>query len=348
MNMKLIAARFPSPVSTLVPLFAGMLALSAVGGCRPSTSNSSEHGPESIWPRTTFEGDGPIRAVCTTGQVADAVRAIGGSRIEATAMMGPGVDPHLYKSVPSDIERLEAADIVFYNGLHLEGRLADVLHRLAERRPAFAFTAQLEAEKSPLLKKPTPTSEYYDPHVWHDVKLWSQCVNYIVEVLSKFDPPHAPEYRERGEAYLAELVETDTYAREQIETISPEQRVLVTAHDAFAYFSSAYGLEPVGLKGVSTEDEVDIGRVDDVIDIVVKRKIPAVFVESSVAPRMIESLIEPCRKQGHEVRIGGELYSDALGGSGSDADTYVGMIRANVDTIVAGLKGSSSPSTTDR
>jgi manganese/zinc/iron transport system substrate-binding protein len=316
------------------------LALYAVIGCRPAASTRDAHQSTSLWPRTTYAGTHPIRAVCTTGQVADAVRAIGGPRVEATAMMGPGVDPHLYTSVPSDIERLEAADIVFYNGLHLEGRLADVLHRLAERRPAFAFTAQLEAESSPRLKKPTPNSEYYDPHVWHDVKLWSECVKYVVEVLSKFDPPHAAEYRQRGDAYLAQLAATDAYARAQIESIPPGQRVLVTAHDAFEYFSSTYGLEPVGLKGVSTEDEIDIGRVDEVIELVVKRKVPAVFVESSVAPRMVEALIEPCKNQGHDVRIGGELYSDALGAEGSGAETYVGMIRANVDTIVAGLKGS--------
>ena len=285
-----------------------------------------------------------MRAVCTTGQVADAVRVIGGPRFEVSAMMGPGVDPHLYTSVPSDIEQLESADIVFYNGLHLEGRLADVLHRLAERRPAFAFTAKLEAEDSPLLKKPTPTSEYYDPHVWHDVKLWSECIRYVTEVLARFDPSHATEYQERGEKYLAELADVDAYARSQIDSIPPKQRVLVTAHDAFEYFSSAYGLEPVGLKGISTEDEIDIGRVDEVIEIVVDRKIPVVFVESSVAPRMVEALIAPCKQQGHEVRIGGELYSDALGGVGSGAETYVGMIRANVDTIVAGLKATTSGS----
>jgi manganese/zinc/iron transport system substrate-binding protein len=319
--------------------------LIAETGCRPSTPSADEHHSESIWPRTKFEGESPIRVVCTTGQVADAVRAIGGPQVDVTAMMGPGVDPHLYKSVPSDIERLESADIVFYNGLHLEGRLADVLHRLAERRPVFAFTAQLEADHSPQLKKPTSDSEYYDPHVWHDVKLWSECVKYVVEVLAKFDPAHAAEYRERGEKYFAELAETDAYARAQIESIPPAQRVLVTAHDAFEYFSSAYGLEPVGLKGVSTEDEVDIGRVDEVIGIVVERKVPAVFVESSVAPRMVEALIEPCKKQGHEVRIGGELFSDALGEEGSGAETYVGMIRANVDTIVAGLKGPNSGGT---
>lgn len=341
MNLAPSVARLPIHLSPVAILLVALSALAALSGCRPSTPGATELDAEPIWPRTTFAGTYPIRAVCTTGQVADAVRAIGGPQFDVTAMMGPGVDPHLYTSVPSDIERLESADIVFYSGLHLEGRLADVLHRLAERRPAFAFTGQLEADNSPLLKKPTPTSEYYDPHVWHDVKLWSECVRYIIDVICKFDPPHAAEYRERGEAYLAELAETDAYAREKIASIPPAQRVLVTAHDAFEYFSSAYGLEPVGLKGVSTEDEVDIGRVDEVIELVVKQKIPAVFVESSVAPRMVEALIEPCKAQGHDVRIGGELYSDALGGPGSGAESYVGMIRANVDTIVAGLQGGS-------
>lgn len=317
----------------------GLILVTLLAGCRNSNSHSDSHEGPGIWPRATYRGDSPIQAVCTTGQVADAIRAVGGPRVEVFAMMGPGVDPHLYTSVPSDIERLEAADIIFYNGLHLEGRLADVLHRLADRRPAFALTAKLESEDSPQLKKPTPTSEYYDPHVWHDVQLWSECVQYAIEVLCRFDPSHANEYRERGDQYLAELTATDAYAREQIGSIPKEQRVLVTAHDAFEYFSSAYGLDSVGLKGVSTEDEVDLGHMQEVVDLLVTRKIPAVFVETSVSPKMIETVIESCRKRGHEVHIGGELYSDALGGPDSGADTYVGMIRSNVNTIVDGLNG---------
>lgn len=330
---------YPNKSSFSPAAVVGLFLLAVAAGCRPAASGSVSHEAHSLWPKTTFNGEYPIKAVCTTGQVADAIRAIGGPQFEVSAMMGPGVDPHGYTSKPSDIERLESADIVFHNGLHLEGRLSDVLHRLAERRPTFAFTAQLEADKSPLLKKPTPTSEYYDPHVWHDAKLWSECVKYVTEVICKFDPTHEVEYRARSNAYLAGLAETDTYARQQIATIPKEKRILVTAHDAFEYFSSAYGLEPIGLKGISTEDEIDIGRIDEVVEIVIEKKLPAVFVESSVAPRIVESLIQPCKKQGHEVRIGGELYSDALGSPGSGAETYVGMIRANVDTIVAGLKG---------
>ncbi len=286
----------------------------------------------------TFVGEYPIQVVCTTGPVTDMLRSLGGELLEVTGLMGPGVDPHLYRAVPADVERLAAADMIFYNGLHLEGRMADLFEQLSERKPTFAVTHALADAKDPRLRKPPEFEGYYDPHVWHDPKLWSECVTYVAGVLAKFDPSHRDDYARNRDAYLEKLQEADAYCRQQLETIPERRRVLVSAHDAFNYFCNAYGLEPMPLKGVSTEDEVTIGRMDDVVELLVERKIKAVFVESAAAPQIVRALIEPCRREGHEVHIGGELYADAMGPAESGADNYLGMIKANVDTVVSALK----------
>ncbi len=285
-----------------------------------------------------------IDVVCTTGPVADILRNIGGARLNVIGLMGPGVDPHLYRAVAADVERLNDADIIFYNGMHLEGRMADMFERLAERKPTFAVTQSLVDANNPKLRKPPEFEGYYDPHVWHDPKLWAECVKYVAKVLGENDPSHREVYVKNSETYLKQLEEADAYCREQLATIPPEQRALVSVHDAFNYFCAAYGLVSMPLKGVSTEDEVTIARMDEVVQFLVEKKIKAVFVESAAAPQVVEALIEPCRKAGHEVKIGpkeGEefvLYADALGPAGSGADNYLGMIKANVDTIVSALK----------
>jgi manganese/zinc/iron transport system substrate-binding protein len=281
---------------------------------------------------------GALQVVCTTGPVSDMLRNVGGEHVKVIGLMGPGVDPHLYRAVPSDFERLSEADIIFYNGLHLEGRMADLFERLSKRKATFAVTQSLVDAKHPKLRKPPEFEGYYDPHVWHDPQLWAECVKFVAKVLSDKDPAHRDEYARNRDAYLEQLKEADNYCREQLSTIPKEQRALVTAHDAFNYFCSAYGLTGMPLKGVSTEDNVTIGRMDEVVAFLVDRKVKAVFVESAVAPQIVKALIEPCRRAGHEVRIGGELYADALGPAGSGADNYLGMIKANVDTIVSALK----------
>jgi manganese/zinc/iron transport system substrate-binding protein len=286
----------------------------------------------------TFSGNYPIRVVATTGPVTDLLKYVGGKHLAVTGLMGPGVDPHLYKAVPADIERLSAADMIFYNGLHLEGRMADLFEKLAGQKPTFAVTHALVAAKDKRLRKPPEFEGYYDPHVWHDPRLWAECVKYVVQVLGEFDPVHQKDYQSNGAAYLAQIAEADKYCREQLAAIPAEQRALVTAHDAFGYFCLAYDLTPMPLKGISTDEEVSIGRMDEVIAFLVGRKIKAVFVETAVAPRIVQALIEPCSEAGHTVRIGGELYADALGAEGSGAEDYVGMIKANVDTIVSALK----------
>jgi manganese/zinc/iron transport system substrate-binding protein len=302
-------------------------------GCDGSSSDSTTNNSPARW-----------RAVATTGPVGDALRRLGGERIEVAVLMGPGIDPHLYKEKPSDLRRLEQADLIVYNGLHLEGRLADVLERLGEKKRSIALAGALEASHDERLISPKAYSTLHDPHVWHDVALWSDCVQHLCNELCEFDPEGAEVYRKRNSAFRMELAALDKECRLRLDAVPAELRVLVTAHDAFAYFSRAYGLESVGLKGISTEDEVDLGRMTDVVALLVERKIPALFVESAVAPKIVEALIEPCAVEGHTVRIGGELYADALGPVGSGADDYLGMIRANVTTIVESLT-SAQPAT---
>jgi manganese/zinc/iron transport system substrate-binding protein len=315
---------------TLAGVVAGSLGVLLLGGCSKTTSQEKD--------------DGVINIVCTTGMVSDMVQNVGGKHVKVSGLMGPGVDPHLYRAVPADIERLAAAELIFYNGLHLEGRMAYLFEDLSARKPAFAVTQSLAEANDKRLRKPPEFEGYYDPHVWHNPKMWSECVKFVADKLIDADPTHQDDYIRNRDAYLAQLDEADRYAREQLSVIPEEQRVLATAHDAFNYFCHEYGLTSMPLKGVSTEDEVSIERMEEVIDFLVDRKIKAVFVESATSPKLVQRLVEGCKERGHDIEIGpndGEdflLYADALGPRGSGADTYPGMIRTNVDTIVSALK----------
>ncbi|MGD9632523.1 MAG: metal ABC transporter solute-binding protein, Zn/Mn family [Pirellulales bacterium] len=323
-------------LSTVWPLLALLTASLAGCGSEPHADGEPASTPPAA--SKTFSGQYPIKIVCTTGQVADMLRNIGGEHVEVTALMGPGVDPHLYRESPSDIEKLSSADAIFYNGVHLEGRMTDVFEKLSARRPTFAVTDGLVAAKDSRLRKPPEFEGYYDPHVWHDPKIWSDCVRYVATKLSELDPAHRDDYAANSAAYEKQLADLDTECRAKLAEIPKPQRVLVTAHDAFGYFCITYDIESMPLGGVTTEEEVSIGRMDEVINFIVDRKVKAVFVESAVAPRIVEALIEPCRKKGHDVQIGGQLYADALGAAGTPDATYIGMIRANVETIVKALK----------
>jgi manganese/zinc/iron transport system substrate-binding protein len=313
----------------------GVLMLAAVMalGCRAEAEKSTA-APQVH----KFSGEHPIAVVCTTGPVGDMLKELGGTHLEVTSLMGPGVDPHLYTAVTADVERLDSADMIFYNGLHLEGRMAELFESLADSKPTYSVTFGLVEAKDARLRKPPEFEGYYDPHVWHDPNLWKECVKYVADVLAEFDPEHEEDYAKNRDAYIAELDNADKYAREQLASIPAEQRVLVSAHDAFNYFCETYELTSQPLKGVSTEDEVTIGRIEEIAAYLVEHKIKAVFVESAVKPEILNSLIDACREQGHEVRVGGELYADALGPAGSGADNYLGMFKANVDTIVSALK----------
>ena len=279
-------------------------------------------------------GERPIRVVATTSLVADLAREIGGERVEVVSLMGPGVDPHLYNASEGDVGRMTRADLILYNGLHLEGKMTDVLARMGER--AAAVTDAMDRAR--LLDSPTYAGSY-DPHVWMDVALWQEAARAVAERLAALDTAHATGYHRRADAYLVRLDSLDAYVRSRAERVPTAQRILVTAHDAFGYFGRAYGFEVRGLQGLSTATEAGTGDVQDLAAFIAERRIPALFVESSVPARSIEAVREAVRARGFGVRIGGNLYSDALGGVGSGAETYEGMIRHNVDTITGGLLG---------
>lgn len=276
-----------------------------------------------------------MHAVATTGMIADAVRAVGGDRVDVVGLMGPGVDPHLYRASQGDVRRLASADIIFYNGLSLEGRMEEILERMARQKPTVAVSESIPAA---LLLEPEGFAGQYDPHIWFDVALWKMAVERIRDGLIQVDPEGEAVYRANAEAYLAELDELDAYIRRKVAELPAQSRVLVTAHDAFGYFGRAYGIEVVGLQGISTDTEVGLRDIQNLVAFLIERRIRAVFVESSVPRRALEAVIQGAASRGHTVAIGGELFSDALGEPGTPEGTYAGMMRYNIDTIVAALK----------
>lgn len=282
-----------------------------------------------------LDGD-TIRVVTTIGMITDVVEQVGGERVEVEGLMGPGIDPHLYKASEGDLRRLERADVVFYGGLHLEAKMAEVLERVGDRRAVSAVTHGIPRD---LLIRPADGSSQYDPHVWFDVELWTHAVEHVRDTLAELDPAHAALYRRNADAYLEELRELDDYVEAQASRVPEERRVIITAHDAFAYFGEAYDFEVRGLQGISTAAEAGAGDVQGLADFIAENEVPAIFVESSVSPRTIQAVQEAVRARGFEVEIGEPLFSDAMGDEGTPEGTYVGMVRHNIDAIVEGLKG---------
>lgn len=277
-----------------------------------------------------------IRVTATVGMVGDLVRNVGGDRVEVTTLMGPGVDPHLYKASEGDISRLSSADIVFYNGLVLEGKMGDVLEKIRERGKPTVPVA--EAIDHALLRTPPEFAGHPDPHVWFDVSLWSNTIPAAVEALSALDPTRREAYAANGVRYKLALDSLHAECKAALATIPREGRVLVTAHDAFGYFGRAYDVDVVGLQGISTTSEYGLKDVQRLVDLIAERGVKAVFVESSVPRRSIEAVVEGCRARGHDVKIGGQLFSDAMGESGTPEGSYVGMVRSNVNKIVGALR----------
>lgn len=273
--------------------------------------------------------------VATTGMIADAARNIAGDRMEVIGLMGPGVDPHLYRPARRDLELLSDADLILYNGLHLEGKMGDVLEHLAGRKPVVAVAAGIDPSA---LRTPPEFAGNYDPHIWFDVKLWTSAVRSAADAIVALDSANADYYRSNARQYVALLDSLDAWVREQIASVPRESRVLVTAHDAFGYFGRAYDVEVHGLQGISTVSEFGLADLNAIADLIAGRNVKAVFVESSVPKRNIEALVEGVRDRGHEVRIGGELFSDAMGEKGKPEGTYIGMVSWNVRTIVEALR----------
>lgn len=306
-------------------------------GCGASGS-APQNSPASA--TAVFRGEYPMHAVATVGMVADIVRIVGGDHVAVTQIMGAGVDPHLYTTTRDDVQTIMAADIIFYSGLMLEGKMADTLVKVARTRPVVAATELIDESK---LLEPEDLEGHYDPHVWMDVSAWSACVDAISTALAGFDPSHADDFRANAEKYRQELAELHEYGRKSIATIPSDSRVLITSHDAFNYFGRAYGLEVLGVQGISTESEAGLQRINDLIDLIVSRKVRAVFVESSVPRKNIEALIEGGRARNYEIRIGGELYSDAMGETGTYTGTYVGMLDHNITLVTQALGGNVPP-----
>jgi manganese/zinc/iron transport system substrate-binding protein len=284
-----------------------------------------------------FDGTYPIRATATVGMVADIVREVAGDKASVTAIIGSGVDPHVYSPTRSDVAVLLKSDIIFYAGLLLEGQMADILVKVSRKRPVYAVTELLQQDD---LIHDSATA-HSDPHVWMDVQGWMKAVTVVANALVGFDPTHAEIYRQNADAYQARLHRLDEYAQTAIASIPDNQRVLVTAHDAFNYMSRAYGIEVMGIQGLSTESEAGLKDINRLVGILVARRIPAVFVETSVSDKNVKALIEGAASRGHRVIIGGELFSDAMGAPGTYEGTYEGMIDHNVTVITRALGGQA-------
>ncbi len=277
--------------------------------------------------------------VTTCGMVTDIVREVAGDKARVTGLMGEGVDPHLYKPTRDDVAKLLKADVVFYSGLMLEGRMTETFLKLARRgTPVFAVTELLD-EKS--LLEPEEMKGHTDPHVWMDVRAWAEAVKAVAQSLGEADAPNAAHYRQNAARYTALLDKLDKYALRALATVPKERRVLVTAHDAFNYFGRAYGVEVRGIQGISTESEAGVADINKLVDFMVERRIPAIFVESSVSDKNLRALVEGCKARGHPVAIGGTLFSDAMGKAGTYEGTYIGMIDHNVTTVVRALGGQA-------
>lgn len=277
-----------------------------------------------------------INVVATTGMVGDIVRVVGGDRVEVTTLMGPGIDPHTYKASEGDVERIGSADIVFYSGLHLEAKVAEVFEKMGDQIVTVPVAERIPIDRRIVVGTGVGA---YDPHVWFDVELWSMAVEEVRDTFVRIDPEHAGAYDERADAYQARMAELDAYVAEQAARVPEEQRVLITAHDAFGYFARAYDFEVLGLQGISTATEAGAGDIQDLAGIIVERQIPAIFVETSVSPRTIQALQEAVQDRGYDVVVGGSLFSDAMGDPGTPEGTYLGMVRHNIDTIVGALVG---------
>ena len=284
--------------------------------------------------KNASEESGKLKVVTTTSMLTDLVKNIGGDLIEVNGLMGAGVDPHLYKASEGDVNKLFQADVIFYNGLHLEGKLVDVFEKMAKTKLTVSLGGSLD--KNELIG-----SEYfvsnYDPHVWFNIQFFKQFGDRVAETLAANDPVNAKKYQENTALYQDKLDALEIEVKAIIATLPKEKRILVTAHDAFNYFGKAYGFNVVGLQGLSTATEAGVQDVRRLSQFIIDNKVKAVFIESSVPRRTIEALQEAVLSKNHDVGIGGSLYSDALGNAGTIEGTYVGMFRANVKTIVEAL-----------
>lgn len=280
--------------------------------------------------------EGKLNIVATTTMLADLSKIIGGDHVVVNGLMGPGIDPHLYQASASDVTLMQNADVVVYNGLHLEGKLGEIFESLSEQGDDVISIEEGLTKESLLMSE--NDASIYDPHIWFDVSLWKEAATLVATRLSIIDPSHETDYSANLDAYLEELDELEVYIKERIQEVPENQRVLVTAHDAFRYFGAAYGFTVRGLQGLSTDAEAGTLDVTSLADFISERQIKAIFIESSVPHKTIEALQAAVKAKGFDVVIGGELYSDSLGDESSGDQTYILTVKANIDTIVEALK----------
>lgn len=287
--------------------------------------------------KKTFQPGQKIQVTATTGMIADAVSNVGGEQVDVKSLMGPGVDPHLYKASSGDIAKLEQADIIFYNGLHLEGKMGEIFESMARQKMTVAISRDIP-EESLLGWNAASGGGAHDPHIWFDIELWIEAVKIIQKSLAEIMPEKAEVFMKNAQNYIKELENLHAWAKSQMATIPPERRLLITSHDAFGYFGRAYEAEVMGIQGISTASDYGLKDLERVIDIIVDRKIKAIFVETSVPKKSIEAVQAGVKSKGFNVEIGGVLFGDAMGDPDTSEGNYLGMIRYNVKTIVDALQ----------
>ncbi len=296
----------------------------AVAGCAAPVTSAGEL------------GDRPLRVVATTNFVADTARQVGGDRVLVTGLMGAGVDPHLYRAQPSDVETLQQADVIVHNGLELEGKLAEILTELGETRPVVAVSETIPEQQ--LLPAGSGQTGEFDPHTWFDPARWEYAARAMADAFAQTDPTHADHYQRRFEEFRAELAALDRYAADRLAAVAPRSRVLVTSHDAFGYFADAYDFDVAAIQGISTQAEATTADIERVARTIAERDLRTVFVESSVSRQTIEAVLATAAQRGQRARIGGQLYGDNAGDRGTPEGTYAGALRHNIDLIAAGLR----------
>ena len=282
----------------------------------------------------------PLDVVVTVGMLGDLVEQVGGDCVAVNTMMGPGIDPHLYQASARDVHDLDKAELILYSGFSLEGQLGKVFDRFSRIKPTAAVSEQAVGDDQLI-----HTQDAYgvDPHLWMDAGLWARNVPVIAELLAEQRPHCAEAMQQRAEAYQASLAELDDWIQASIDSIPAEQRILVTAHDAFGYYGRAYGIEVAGIQGLSTATETGVADIRRMAELVIERGVPAMFVESTINPRTVQAVIDAAADQDHRVEIGGQLYSDAMGAKGTLEGTYIGMLKSNTEHIVSALGGQPAP-----
>ncbi len=291
-----------------------------------------------VWPVAAI-AQAPLKVVATTGMIADAARQVGGEQVDVKGLMGPGVDPHAYRQTRTDIVAMTRADLVLWHGLYLEAQMEGFFDDLGRKRTVVAVADGIDTSK---LRAHDDYADKFDPHVWMSPVLWRDVVIEVQEALTEARPEAADEFAANAQAFLAEIDLLAAYGKQVLAAVPENNRVLVTAHDAFGYFGDEYGYEVLGIQGISTQSEAGLNRIGELVETLVERQLNAVFVESSVSDRSMRALIEGASAEGHKVGVGGELYSDAMGEPGTYEGTYIGMLDHNI-TVIAGALGADVP-----